>query len=85
MPPKRNAHPSPPPRGYSSQELTCEHSGPYLTHVKRLVRQWPHLELLADFMDVGTTPVRWNPKLPGGFSADPRVRGEQRVMPLMRR
>ncbi|EKD20377.1 hypothetical protein MBM_01059 [Drepanopeziza brunnea f. sp. 'multigermtubi' MB_m1] len=32
---------------------------PYLTHVKALSNTWPHLRLLADFMEVGTTPLRW--------------------------
>ncbi|PVH89938.1 hypothetical protein DL98DRAFT_476438 [Cadophora sp. DSE1049] len=32
---------------------------PYLTHVKALSNTWPHLRLLADFMEVSTTPLRW--------------------------
>ncbi|KAL2075332.1 hypothetical protein VTL71DRAFT_275 [Oculimacula yallundae] len=32
---------------------------PYLIHVKALSNTWPHLRLLADFMEVGTTPLRW--------------------------
>ncbi|CZT40936.1 uncharacterized protein RSE6_00610 [Rhynchosporium secalis] len=32
---------------------------PYLTHVKLLSNTWPHLRLLADFMEVTTTPLRW--------------------------
>jgi hypothetical protein len=32
---------------------------PYLSHVKLLSNTWPHLRLLADFMEVGTTPLRW--------------------------
>ncbi|PMD13338.1 hypothetical protein NA56DRAFT_683033 [Hyaloscypha hepaticicola] len=31
---------------------------PYLKYVKAL-RSWRHLRLLADFMQVGTTPLRW--------------------------
>jgi hypothetical protein len=31
----------------------------YLTHVKNLSTKWPHLQLLADFMEIGTTPLRW--------------------------
>ncbi|ROW08281.1 hypothetical protein VMCG_03177 [Cytospora schulzeri] len=49
-------------------------AGEYLTYVKLLANQWPHLELLADFMDVGTTPLRWNPKVPGGYPADKTTR-----------
>ena len=36
-----------------------EKSDPYLKHVKDLSARWPHLRLLADFMEVSTTPVRW--------------------------
>ena len=32
---------------------------PYLKHVKSLSATWPHLRLLADFMEISTTPVRW--------------------------
>lgn len=32
---------------------------PYLEHVKFLSKAWPHLRLLADFMEVSTTPARW--------------------------
>ncbi|KAH9216456.1 hypothetical protein DL95DRAFT_460309 [Leptodontidium sp. 2 PMI_412] len=32
---------------------------PYLEHVKLLSGTWPHLRLLADFMEVSTTPLRW--------------------------
>lgn len=32
---------------------------PYLKHVKLLSNTWPHLRLLADFMEVTTTPLRW--------------------------
>ncbi|KAF2429254.1 hypothetical protein EJ08DRAFT_698396 [Tothia fuscella] len=32
---------------------------PYLLHIKSLARAWPHLQYLADFMEVGTTPLRW--------------------------
>jgi hypothetical protein len=32
---------------------------PYLKHVKALSSTWPHLRLLADFMEVSTTPLRW--------------------------
>jgi hypothetical protein len=34
-------------------------SKPYLQHVKYLANAWPHLRILADFMDVGTSPMRW--------------------------
>lgn len=44
--------------------------GPYLTHVRSLASRWPHLEMLADFMDVGTHPIRWNPQAPGAYPAD---------------
>lgn len=48
--------------------------GPYLTHVKSLTSRWRHLQLLADFMDVGTHPIRWNPQAPGAYPADPLER-----------
>lgn len=52
--------------------------GPYLKYIKdRLVRRWPHLQLLVDFMDVGTTPVRWNDQYKqGGYSSEPFKRGK---------
>lgn len=33
---------------------------PYLTHIKSLSSAWPTLRHLADFLEVGTTPLRWN-------------------------
>ncbi|KAF4434894.1 hypothetical protein FACUT_7554 [Fusarium acutatum] len=33
--------------------------GPYLMYVKSLLKRWPQLELLHDFMEVGTVPTRW--------------------------
>ncbi|KAF5690911.1 hypothetical protein FCIRC_642 [Fusarium circinatum] len=33
--------------------------GPYLNYVKSLSKRWPQLELLHDFMEVGTLPTRW--------------------------
>ncbi|KAF5007570.1 hypothetical protein FDECE_6101 [Fusarium decemcellulare] len=33
--------------------------GSYLAYVKTLTPRWPQLELLADFMEVGTVPTRW--------------------------
>ncbi|KAF4463682.1 hypothetical protein FALBO_9496 [Fusarium albosuccineum] len=32
---------------------------PYLAYVKRLATTWPELQLLADFMEIGTVPMRW--------------------------
>ena len=32
---------------------------PYLTHVKMLSTSWPTLRHLADFMEVGTSPLQW--------------------------
>ncbi|KAF2667797.1 hypothetical protein BT63DRAFT_480711 [Microthyrium microscopicum] len=32
---------------------------PYLQHIKKLSNKWRHLRFLADFMEVGTTPLRW--------------------------
>lgn len=53
-------------------------AGKYLTHIKLLVNQWPHLQLLADFMDAGTTPVRWIPEVPGAYPEDKEKRENQR-------
>ncbi|KAF5595108.1 hypothetical protein FPCIR_4733 [Fusarium pseudocircinatum] len=36
-----------------------EEGGPYLNYVKSLSKRWPQLELLHDFMEVGTVPTRW--------------------------
>ncbi|KAI1011911.1 hypothetical protein LB503_004477 [Fusarium chuoi] len=33
--------------------------GPYLKYVEGLLKRWPQLELLHDFMEVGTVPTRW--------------------------
>ncbi|GKU07308.1 unnamed protein product [Fusarium langsethiae] len=33
--------------------------GEYLNYVNDLIPSWPQLELLADFMGVGTIPTRW--------------------------
>jgi hypothetical protein len=34
-------------------------STPHLLHIKSLSQAWPHLQYLADFMEVSTTPLRW--------------------------
>lgn len=34
-------------------------SNDYLSYVKYLTPSWPHLQLLVDFMEVGTIPTRW--------------------------
>ncbi|KAL5121807.1 hypothetical protein ACEQ8H_000022 [Pleosporales sp. CAS-2024a] len=36
------------------------HPGPYLTHIKSLAPTWKTLRYLADWMQVGTTPLRWH-------------------------
>ncbi|KAG5754790.1 hypothetical protein H9Q70_002588 [Fusarium xylarioides] len=36
-----------------------EPPGPYLKYVEGLSKRWPQLELLHDFMEVGTVPTRW--------------------------
>ncbi|KAF5714848.1 hypothetical protein FMUND_7229 [Fusarium mundagurra] len=36
-----------------------EERGPYLNYVESLSKRWPQLELLHDFMEVGTVPTRW--------------------------
>ncbi|PNP82892.1 hypothetical protein FNYG_03770 [Fusarium nygamai] len=36
-----------------------EERGPYLKYVESLSKRWPQLELLHDFMEVGTVPTRW--------------------------
>ena len=33
--------------------------GPYQKYVKDLLTKWPHLNSLLDFMEVGTSPLRW--------------------------
>lgn len=32
---------------------------PYLKYVKKLSKGWPHIEWLADYMEVGTSPIKW--------------------------
>ncbi|KAI1364335.1 hypothetical protein F5Y08DRAFT_328797 [Xylaria arbuscula] len=34
-------------------------SGPYLKYLRIVSSEWPQLRLLADFMEVGTDPLRW--------------------------
>ena len=36
-----------------------EDVGPYLRYLKVISSEWPQLRLLADFMEVGTDPLRW--------------------------
>ncbi|KAK2684512.1 hypothetical protein QWA68_016719 [Fusarium oxysporum] len=36
-----------------------EQDGEYLAYVRSLVGAWPELQLLVDFMNVGTIPTRW--------------------------
>jgi hypothetical protein len=38
---------------------SCSTDRPYLRHVKSLSTTWPQLRLLADFMEVSTSAVRW--------------------------
>lgn len=65
-------------KGASRVADTMYPSGKYLAHVKSLVLHWPHLQLLVDFMDVGTTPVRWQASVPGGYPENREKRGESR-------
>ncbi|KAF2122743.1 hypothetical protein BDV96DRAFT_5507 [Lophiotrema nucula] len=39
-------------------EINCT-GKPYLAHIKSLSTAWKPLRYLADFMEVGTTPLRW--------------------------
>ncbi|KAI0596657.1 hypothetical protein F4775DRAFT_289491 [Biscogniauxia sp. FL1348] len=48
---------------------------PYQGHVKCLSEEWPHLRLLLDFMEVGTSPMRWK-KDPS--EEEPTIEGESR-------
>jgi hypothetical protein len=47
---------------------------PYLLHVKSLSARWPHLRLLADFMEIGTSPVRWKDLKVKGAEAERKER-----------
>ncbi|KAJ3563148.1 hypothetical protein NPX13_g8301 [Xylaria arbuscula] len=40
-------------------KITEEESGPYLKYLRIISSEWPQLRLLADFMEVGTDPLRW--------------------------
>ncbi|KAI1496600.1 hypothetical protein F5X99DRAFT_399979 [Biscogniauxia marginata] len=44
----------------SRKEWCTQVPEPYLRDVKELSGKWPHLRLLSDFMEVGTSPLRWN-------------------------
>ncbi|PBP25360.1 hypothetical protein BUE80_DR003778 [Diplocarpon rosae] len=52
---------------------------PYLTHVKLLSNTWPHLRLLADFMEVSTHPVRWKDLTTSPPEGGPDLTLEQRA------
>ena len=52
---------------------------PYLQHVKGLVKGWPQLQLLVDFMEVGTVPDRWG-KIPGEPEPAKPKNGEKSAM-----
>lgn len=41
------------------QQWRVDQPGPYLQFVRHVSSEWPHLRLLADFMEVGTDPLRW--------------------------
>lgn len=48
-------------RAEVAQEWEIDTSGlPYLTHIKSLSDRWKALRYLADWMEVSTTPLRWN-------------------------
>ncbi|RWA11589.1 hypothetical protein EKO27_g3490 [Xylaria grammica] len=40
-------------------EIKPENAGPYLRYIQTISSEWPQLRLLADFMEVGTDPLRW--------------------------
>lgn len=44
---------------YWSDVWKAENPGPYHQFVRDISAEWPHLQGLADFMDVGTEPLRW--------------------------
>ena len=33
---------------------------PYLQHIKSVSKDWPHLQILADFMQVSRSPLKWD-------------------------
>src|SRR6266480_2461776 len=39
--------------------MPCSNDRPYLRHIKKISRGWPHLKYLADWMEVTTTPKKW--------------------------
>ncbi|KAH3986431.1 hypothetical protein HBI44_076540 [Parastagonospora nodorum] len=43
----------------SANAWEIKEPGPYLTHIKSLTPTWKTLRYLADWMEVGTTPLRW--------------------------
>jgi hypothetical protein len=65
------------------QKVNCsrnptEKNYPYLTHIKALSNAWPHLRLLADFMEVSTTPSRWKELGTETQGKDGKVANEER-------
>ncbi|KAI1639558.1 hypothetical protein F4809DRAFT_595741 [Biscogniauxia mediterranea] len=52
-----------------------ENAEPYQSHVKQLSEKWPHLRLLLDFMEVGTSPMKWKK---GTSGEDQMIEGVKR-------
>jgi hypothetical protein len=50
---------------------------PYLGHVKLLSNSWPNLRLLANFMEVSTTPLRWERFQKGENQKERKERAER--------
>ncbi|KAH8666907.1 hypothetical protein BX600DRAFT_511795 [Xylariales sp. PMI_506] len=63
----------------SREDWAITESKPYLRYVKLLSKAWPHLRLLADFMEVGTTPLRWDPSYPGGYKGNKKLEQTKRA------
>ncbi|KAG5657969.1 hypothetical protein KAF25_006920 [Fusarium avenaceum] len=45
-------------RNLGKYSWSCE-TKDYLSYVKYMAPRWPHLQVLVDFMEVGTIPTRW--------------------------
>ncbi|MCJ1245292.1 hypothetical protein MMC30_002495 [Trapelia coarctata] len=46
------------PKSKFPRKILPRAQGPYIEYIRKLAKGWPHLQYLADFMDVTTAPVK---------------------------
>lgn len=59
------------------------YSGPYLVYIRKLAAVWNHFQILADFMDVGTTAFRWISRTPGGYAEEIERKSKPEYLPYI--